>query len=157
VPDNDDCPTGVELVRDLLQPIAGLADIAPRIRYGTRVLEIARDGLLKSDEIGTAQRSEPPFRILIEQAGDERIVFADVVLDCTGTYHNPNALGRRGIRAPGERSVADSIVRHLPDVAADKAGWAGQRVLLVGEGHSGQTAARALSKLCSRHPDTAVA
>ncbi len=157
VPDNDDCPTGVELVRDLLQPIAGLADIAPRIRYGTRVLEIARDGLLKSDEIGTAQRSEPPFRILIEQADDERIVFADVVLDCTGTYHNPNALGRRGIRAPGERSVADSIVRHLPDVAADKAGWAGQRVLLVGEGHSGQTAARALSKLCSRHPDTAVA
>ena len=160
VPDNDDCPTGLELVRDLLEPIAGLADIGPRIRYGTRVLEIARDGLLKSDEIGTDARGDAPFRILVEQgngrAGEERVVFADVVLDCTGTYHKANALGRSGIRAPGERSVADSIVRFLPDITADAADWAGQRILLVGEGHSGQTAAQELATLCSRHPDTAV-
>ena len=32
----------------------------------------------------------------------ESVEFADVVLDCTGTYDNPNALGRGGIRAPGE-------------------------------------------------------
>jgi hypothetical protein len=120
------------------------------------VIEIARDGLLKSDEIGTAQRGEAPFRILVEQAGEERVVFADVVLDCTGTYDNPNALGRSGIRAPGERSLADSIVRFLPDIAADEAEWAGLRILLVGAGHSGQATARALEKLCSRHRNTEV-
>ena len=156
VPDNSDCPTGLELVRDLLEPIAGLADVGPRVRYGTRVIEIARDGLLKSDEIGTAQRGEPPFRILVEQAGEEQVVFADVVLDCTGTYDHPNALGRSGIRAPGERSLADSIVRFLPDIAADEAEWAGRRILLVGEGHSAQTTARALEKLCLQHSDTSV-
>ena len=156
VPDGDQCPMGHELVWDLLQPIAELAEVAPRIRYGTRVLEIGRDGLLKSDEIGTAQRGEAPFRILVERAGEESLVFADVVLDCTGSYHNPNALGRGGIHAPGERSVADSIVRILPDVIGNESDWAGQRILLVGEGYSGQTAARDLAELCSRHPDTEV-
>ncbi len=156
VPDGDRCPTGHELVRDLLEPIAELLDVAPHVRYGTRVLEIGRDGLLKSDEIGTAQRGETPFRILVEQAGEERLVFADVVLDCTGSYRNPNALGRSGIHAPGERSVSDSIVRILPDLIGNESDWAGQRILLVGEGYSGQTAARDLTELCSRHPDTEV-
>ena len=156
VPDGDQCPTGHELVRDLLEPIAELVDVAAHVRYGTRVLEIGRDGLLKSDEIGTAQRGGTPFRILVEQAGEERLVFADVVLDCTGSYRNPNALGRGGINAPGERSVADLIVRTLPDIVGNESDWAGQRILLVGEGYSGQTVARDLSELCSRHPDTEV-
>ncbi len=156
VPDGDQCPIGHELVRDLLLPIAELVDVAPRIRYGTRVLEIGRDGLLKNDEIGTDQRGDTPFRILVEQAGEESLVFADVVLDCTGSYHNPNALGRGGIHAPGERSVADSIVRMLPNIIGNESDWAGQRILLVGEGYSGQTAARDLTELCSRYPHTEV-
>ena len=61
VPDGDHRPTGHELVRDLLRPIAELPELAPLIRYETRVLESARDGLLKNDEIGTAQRGETPF------------------------------------------------------------------------------------------------
>ncbi len=156
VPNGDQCPTGHELVRDLLRPIAELAEVVPRIRYGTRVLGIGRDGRLKNDEIGTAQRGETPFRILVERAGEESLVFADVVLDCAGSYDNPNALGESGIHAPGERSVADSIVRSLPDVLGNESDWAGQRILLVGEGYSGQTAARDLTELRSRHPDTEV-
>ena len=156
VPGGDLCPTGHELVRDLLCPIAELAELAPRIRYGTRVLEIGRDGLLKNEEIGTDQRGETPFRVLIEQAGEESLVFADVVLDCTGSYHNPNALGGSGIHAPGERSVADSIVRVVPDVIGNESDWARQRILLVGSGYSAQTVARDLQELCSRHPDTEV-
>ena len=156
VPDGDHCPTGHELVRDLLRPIAELAELAPHIRYGERVLEIARDGLLKNDEIGTARRGETPFRVLIEQGSEERVVFTDVVLDCTGSYHNPNALGRSGIHAPGERSVADAIVREVPDVIGSESDWVGPRILLVGAGYSAQTAAQDLSDLCTRHPDTAV-
>jgi hypothetical protein len=152
----DHCPTGHELVRDLLRPIAELAELAPRIRYGVRVLEIGRDGLLKSDEIGTAKRGEMPFRILFERVGEESLVFADVVLDCAGSYHNPNALGRSGIHAPGERAVDDSIVREVPEVIANQSDWVDQRILLVEAGHSVQTAAGDLAELCLRQPDTEV-
>ena len=127
----DHCPTGHELVRDLLRPIAELAELAPRIRYGVRVLEIGRDGLLKSDEIGTAKRGEMPFRILFER-------------------------GRSGIHAPGERAVDDSIVREVPEVIANQSDWVDQRILLVEAGHSVQTAAGDLAELCLRQPDTEV-
>ena len=97
VPEGESCPTGRELVQELLEPIAQLPDIAPRLRFGTRVLEIGRDGLLKSDEIVTPARGEAPFRILVERAGEESVAFADVVLDCTGSSRCTSA-GRR--RAP---------------------------------------------------------
>jgi hypothetical protein len=156
VPDGDRCPTGHDLIRDLLRPIAELPELAPLIRYGMRALEIGRDGLLKNDEIGTPQRGEMPFRVLVEQAGEESLIFADIVLDCTGNYHNPNPLGRSGIHAPGERSVADSIVREVPDVLGNESDWSGKRILVVGAGYSAQTAARDQAELRSRHPDTEV-
>jgi len=155
-PEGESCPTGRELVQELLEPIAQLPDIAPRLRFGTRVLEIGRDGLLKSDEIATPARGEAPFRILVERAGEESVAFADVVLDCTGSFHNPNALGRGGIHAPGERAVSESIVRLIPDIAGNESQWAGKRVLLVGDGYSGQTTARELAGVCARRPDTEV-
>ena len=155
-PDGDACPTGHELVDHVLGPLAALPDIAPNIHYGTRVLQIGRDGYLKSDEIGTGRRAERPFRLLVEDARGERVVFADVVLDCSGTYHNPNALGTGGILAPGERSVADRITRLIPDVDGEPNAWAGKRILLVGAGHSGQTAACSLATLAERHSSTAV-
>lgn len=43
VPEGESCATGRELVQELLEPIAQLPDIAPRLRFGARVLEIARD------------------------------------------------------------------------------------------------------------------
>ena len=156
VPDGDQCPTGHELVWDLPRPIAELTELAPRIRYGTRVLEIGRDGLLKNDEIGTARRGETPFRVLVTQEGEESLIFADIVFDCTGNYHNPNALGRSGIHAPGERSVADSIVREVPDVIGNESDWSGHRILVVGAGYSAQTTVRDLAELRLRHPDTEV-
>ena len=156
VPDGDQCPTGHELVWDLLRSIAELTELAPRIRYGTRVLEIGRDGLLKNDEIGTARRGETPFQVLVTQEGEESLIFADIVFDCTGNYHNPNALGRSGIHAPGERSVADSIVREVPDVIGNESDWSGHRILVVGAGYSAQTAVRDLAELRLRHPGTEV-
>ena len=41
----------------------------------------------------------------------ERTATADVVLDCTGSYGNPNATGNGGIAAPGERQLDE---RHPP-------------------------------------------
>ena len=157
VPSGDDCPTGSELSETLLASLAALDAIAPRLECGARVLEIGRDGMLKSDEIGTGARAERPFRLLVQgNDGSERVAYADVVLDCTGTCGTPNAMGVGGIQAPGERSLSDRIIRGIPDLESDARGWAGSRILLVGSGHSAQTAAGDLAGLIERAPGTAV-
>ncbi|MDX1493801.1 MAG: hypothetical protein R3253_07080 [Longimicrobiales bacterium] len=162
-PDDDSyCPTGRELTEQLYRRVGAVPEVEHRLRLATHVVEIGRDGLLKSDEIGTGQRARKPFRLLVRGAdGSERLERADVVLDCTGTYHNPNALGAGGIRAPGERLVEDRIIRRIPDFEVpsfegDAPGWGGRRILLVGAGHSAQTAARDLQGLLERVPETEV-
>jgi hypothetical protein len=156
-PSGSDCPTGDELVQTLLQPLSEHADIAPRIRLGTRVVAIGREGLLKHEEIATPARASAGFRLLLStEDGGEQVARADVVLDCTGTYGNPNCTGDGGIPAPGERSLGDAVVRAIPDFAGDAAEWAGKRTLLVGAGHSAQTAAAALAELARDAPGTRV-
>lgn len=161
-PDDDRCPTGREMVEEVYDPVAALPRIAPNLELDTEVVEVGRDGFLKSDEIGTGARSERPFRLLLRTSdGSERVERADVVLDCTGTYHNPNALGAGGIRAPGEERHEAHIIRRIPELEVpDFTGaapdWAGYRILLVGAGHSAQTAARDLAALMERAPGTEV-
>ena len=156
VPDNEECPSGEELVLSLFEPIAELAAVAPNLRTSTRVLQVGREGLVKNDEIGTGRRAEHRFRLLVEGPEGERTDTADAVLDCTGTYSNPNATGNGGIAAPGERGLDDVIRRHIPDFAAEAEGWAGKTTLVVGAGHSAQTAVADLAALAETHPGTRV-
>jgi hypothetical protein len=83
-------------------------------------------------------------------------VHADVVIDATGTYGNPNRLGDGGIDAVNERAFEDRIERFLPalDDQADR--WAGRTILLTGAGHSAQTAARQLAAFARDAPGTNV-
>ncbi|HET9690464.1 MAG TPA: NAD(P)-binding protein [Acidimicrobiales bacterium] len=133
------CPSGADFA-DYLDRVAGRLP-AGAVRLGTTVEAVGREGLLKSDEIGTGERDRRCFRLLV-RAGDgaEVIEHADVVVDCSGTWHNPAPLGAAGIPAPGERSC--DVVRRIPEVDGS---WAGRRVLLAGAGKSAQTAARALA------------
>jgi len=157
VPDDGTCPSGDELAERVFEPVAALPQIAPHLRLGTRVLSVGREGLLKHEEIGTEERARRPFRLLLAGPdGSERIERADVVLDCTGTYSHPNRLGDGGIPAPGESALDGRVVRSIPDVAAEAAAWAGREILLVGAGHSAQTAAVALAALAAEHPGTRV-
>lgn len=151
------CPTGGEFAEQLLGPLAELPELAATIRRRTRVLAVAREGLLKHEEIGTAQRGSRPFRLLVSsQCDGEHIAHADLLLDCTGSYGQANALGDGGIPAPGELRVANRITRRIPDVKGEGDEWAGRRVLLVGAGKSAQTAARALAELVLTRPGTRV-
>ncbi len=146
VPGGEALPTGAELADELYDRVATLPAIAPHVRLGTRVEAISRAGLLKSDEIGTGRRGDHPFRLLLRDAdGREELAEADAVIDATGTYGNPNALGDGGIPALGERELDDRIGRAIPDLAADPEAWAGKTILLTGAGHSAQTAARDLA------------
>ncbi|HEX2085380.1 MAG TPA: NAD(P)-binding protein [Solirubrobacteraceae bacterium] len=155
-PGGDALPAGDDLADRVLDPVAALPQVAPRLRLGARVAAVGREGLLKHEEIAAPARTAHPFRLLVEQDGAERVERADVVLDCTGTYGNPNALGDGGIPAPGERALAHRIERRLPDVAAAPREWAGRTILLTGAGHSAQTAARALARLAREAPGTEV-
>ncbi|HYO14026.1 MAG TPA: FAD-dependent oxidoreductase [Thermoanaerobaculia bacterium] len=157
VPDSSGCPTGRELVERTFEPVAGLREISPNLRLGTRVLAVGREGLLKHEEIATAERGRRPFRILVAGPdGRERIDKADVVIDTTGTWGWPNSLGDSGIPAVGERSFDGEIRRHLPDLSREAGHWAGRTVLLAGAGHSAQTAVRDLAELAKEAPGTRV-
>ncbi len=163
VPEGEDCPTGDELCDHVLDPVAALPDVAAHIRLGARVTSVGRRGLLKHEEISTPERGARPFRLLVAGSdgdgngdGDEEIADADVVLDCTGTYGHPNSLGDGGIPAIGERRLEGQIRRSIPDLAAEEAEWAGRTVLVVGAGHSAQTAVNDLADLARRQSATKV-
>lgn len=155
--DPDYCPTGAELVSDLLEPLAELPELAGNIAFGTQVLGVAREGLLKYHGIGAAWRAERPFRIVLGYPGGEvATATATMVLDCTGTYGTPNASGDGGVPAPGEQDLGGRIVRELPNLVRDRDQWAGRAILLLGEGKSAQTAARDLAELVRCAPGTQV-
>lgn len=138
-PTGDACPTGGELLERVLRPIAELPQIRDHLRLGTEVRRIGRRGLLKHEEIGSEERGRRRFRLLVSGDGGERYEEADVVIDCTGLTE-PNTLGDGGIPALGEESLDGAIRHRIPDLANEAADWAGKRVLLVGAGHSAQTA-----------------
>lgn len=156
VPDGAECPTGNELIRQLLEPLAALPEVASSLRLATEVVAVGREGLTKSDEIGTGVRGTRRFRLLVRDAAGERIERADRVLDCTGSYALPNAVGDGGIPVPGEAELVASgaLVQRIPDLATGAEGWAGRTVLLIGAGHSAQTAARDLARLAESSPAT---
>lgn len=157
VPAGTDCPTGHDLAARLFEPLAALPEIAPNLRLGTRVLSVGRQGLLKHEEIASAERGRHPFRLLLaDVSGREWTETADVVIDATGTWGNPNTLGDGGIPAPGERALGNEIRRDIPDFSRDAAEWAGKTVLIAGTGHSAQTAVRELARLAQEAPGTEV-
>jgi len=156
-PDSDALPSGAELAEDLLEPVAATAPLAGRIRLGTRVLAVGREGLLKHEAVGDPRRAAHPFRLLLARPdGSEAIDRADVVIDATGTYGNPNRLGDGGIDAINERAFEDRIERRLPRLDAQPSAWAGKTILLTGSGHSAQTAARQLAAFARDAPGTRV-
>jgi 2-polyprenyl-6-methoxyphenol hydroxylase-like FAD-dependent oxidoreductase len=157
--DHDDaaCPTGRELAERIYDRVAALTQVASRLRLGTRVVAVGREGLLKHEEISTAERGRRPFLLLLaERDGSERVEHAEMVIDATGTFGQANSLGDGGIPAPGERQLAGEIRRAIPDLARDAADWAGRTVLLAGAGASAQTAARGLAELALSAPGTRV-
>ena len=87
-------------------------------------------------KIVTRGREERPFSLLV-QDGTTRVDHARAIIDASGTWQNPNPLGASGLQAIGEAEAADFIAYGIPDVlGADRATYAGKRVLVIGGGHS---------------------
>ncbi|MGP3920016.1 FAD-dependent oxidoreductase [Nonomuraea sp. 10N515B] len=139
-PDADWLPTGAELIDDYLAPLAKL--FGDKVRLGAKVTAISRLGY---DRVRTNGREQAPFVIRL---ADGQELQARAVIDASGTYENPNVLGAGGLPAHGETEAGDLVDHALPDVlGADRERYEGERVLVVGAGHSAATTLLALAQL----------
>ena len=154
-PDGEHYPTGRELVEGYLRPLAALPAINSRLRLSTRVLHVTRVGL---DKLKDAGRDDAPFVLCVQRAdGSEETVLAKAVIDASGTTGTPNPLGASGVLAVGERQARDRIFYGIPDVlGAERARYAGKRVLVVGSGHSAFNALLDLVDLAEDAPGTTI-
>lgn len=144
-------PTGADLVKHYLQPLAEHPALAPHIRYGARVTALSRLGI---DRLRTAGREHAPFVVRLE-GGEE--VHARAVIDASGTWDQPNGVGANGLPAHGEPQAAEWIHHGLPDVlGADRNRHAGRHTVVVGAGHSAATTLLALAELAESAPTTRI-
>ncbi|WP_402463221.1 FAD-dependent oxidoreductase [Isoptericola aurantiacus] len=154
VPDLDALPTGADLVRDYLTPLAGTLAVRDRVRYGTRVTAVARDGADRTRSLGRERRG---WLVRTESDAGTRDLRAAAVVDASGTYGQPNPLGGSGLPALGEADAAPHLAGPLPDVLGrDRERFAGRRVLVVGMGHSAANTLLALTRLAEDAPGTRI-
>ena len=160
-PEPDALPTGAQLVEQYLAPLAAalVHRAGARIRYGTRVLAVTRDGADRSRSLG---RERLPYLVRLATAaadGSSAVeeVRAQAVIDASGTYLQPNPLGSSGLPAFGEEESARFLAGALPDVLGrDRDRFAGRHTLVVGMGHSAANTLLSLVELAEQDagPDT---
>lgn len=150
--------TAREMLDTYFLPLANSDLLIDTLHLNTEVLAVGRDEYMKGDLIGNEDRGDDSFRILIRKAdGQEEIREADVVIDTTGTYGNPNWAGQGGVPALGERRERPQLEYGLPDILGDaRQVYADRHVLLVGSGYSAATNLLALVELAQQHPQTRI-
>jgi thioredoxin reductase len=154
-PDSQALPTGHELVRDYLAPLAAHPAIEPHVVIGATAEAVTRAGIDKVTSLG---REAAPFVVRWrDRGGAERRVEARSVIDASGTWSAPNPMGVDGLAVEGERAAGDRISYGIPDVLGrDRAAYAGRRVLVVGGGHSAINIALDLLRLREDAPGTRI-
>ena len=152
---------GSEYVRQYLEPLARLPQLRDRVLEGVEVVSIGRDGIGKKDLIGDPERARYPFRLLVRSQNREQIYKASAVIDASGVYSRPQSVGSGNVPAAGEteavRTVPSRFHSRVVDVlGADRERFAGNKVLLVGGGHSAATALEGFAELVRSAPGTRV-
>jgi thioredoxin reductase len=138
-------PTGRDLHDAYLKPLSETDAIRPVLETRAAVKAISRRGL---DKVVSKDREKHPFALAVESGGRMRIDLARAVIDASGTWQNPNSLGASGLPAIDEAKHNDRIAYGIPDVlGADRAAYAGQRVLVIGGGHSAANVLLDLARL----------
>ncbi len=148
-------PSGGEIVRHYLEPLAAHPAIAPHLVFGAEVFSIRREGL---DKVTTVGREAVPFVIhWRDGSGKIHQARAQAVIDASGTWFSPNPMGIDGGFIQGEEEAFDQITYGIPDVLGDlQTSYAGARVLVVGGGHSAINVVLDLLRLQETSPETQV-
>jgi hypothetical protein len=150
VPPDGELLPARDLVSRYLAPMASLQELRDRVHEGARVTHVGREGCSKGGvAAGGTVREARDFLLRVETPGGRaRFERAEVVIDASGVYGQPNGTGPGGLPALSEDIVADRIDRHLAPALADlRARYAGRRVLLLGDGHSAATVLRMFQDL----------
>ncbi len=151
-PDQEELPTGKELVDLYFQPLSEHPEIAPGILLNTRVISIGRKGM---DKMKTWGREELPFSIKVEKEGSIEYHEARAVIDSSGTWNQPNPIGSGGVYAEGEEEMSDHIFYGIPNVKNDALDrYKNKNVVVVGGGHSAINALLDLADVQEQYPDT---
>lgn len=153
LPPDDALLTGTEYADRVLAPLAASHVLRGRVHVRTKVVAIGRRGLTRGDYAGHPLRAERPFRILCDS--DETFE-AEVVLDASGGFVMPRAIGIGGLPARGESRLLARPIRTLGELATSRDALRGKRVLVVGDGHSAANAICALGDLATDAPSTRV-
>lgn len=153
MPDPDALLTGAEYAERVLVPLTERAPLAGRVKLGHTVVAIGRRGLTRNDYAGHPLRAEKPFRVLCE---NDETFEAEVVLDASGGLTVPRPIGAGGLPARGESRLARRPIRTLGDLAAQREGIKGKRILVVGDGHSAANAIGLLDDLAREDASTRV-
>src|SRR5258708_3179603 len=145
-PPGDVLPTGHDLYAAYLQPLAETPELSRVIETAARICAISRQGIGK---VVSRERDAHPFALAVEnENGRRRIDLAWAVIDASGTWSNPNPVGASGIPAVGESDLGGAITYGIPDVLGSaRSAYAGQRVLVIGGGHSAANALLDLARL----------
>jgi thioredoxin reductase len=154
-PDPDHHPTGGELLRDYLEPLARTPQIAAALRLNARVVAVTRRD---ADKVRSRGRESQPF-LLRWLDRDGRVAEGEfrAVIDASGTWTSPNPAGTSGLPARGEAESGSRVHYGIPDVlGAGRSRYAGKRVLVVGSGHSALNAMLDLAALGADAPGTRV-
>jgi hypothetical protein len=154
-PDPESYPTGNDLVKRYLAPLAALPAMQSRIRLDTEVVAVTRDGF---DKMKSPGRDDAPFLVTTRSAdGQESTILARAIVDASGTWTRPNPIGTSGQPAIGETGLGDRIAYGIPDVLdTARSRYAGKRVLVVGSGHSAFNVLLDLVNLADDAPGTTI-
>jgi len=151
-PPSDTFPTGDEIVRRYLEPLAATPELAAVIETGARVSAVSRLGL---DKVVSRGRAERPFVLQVTTAAGSRPDLARAVIDASGTWTTPNPLGANGLPAEGEGRFAGRVAYGIPDVLGrHRALYARRTTLVVGAGHSAANVLLDLVRLAESDPAT---
>jgi hypothetical protein len=152
MPDADAFPSGAELVRSFVEPLAAVPELAAIIKTRAKVVSISRWG---ADKVVSRGRSERPFMLVVESEKGIRRDKARAVIDASGTWATPNPLGSGGVAAEGELEHASKIAYGIPDVLGrDRPQYENRTTLVVGAGHSAANSLLDLIQLRKDAPDT---
>ena len=155
-PDPDELPTGHELVKDYLLPLADMP-WATWSGHHTKYFAVSRLGI---DKTRSTDRAQAPLVVRVRASdGSIEELLARSVLDASGTWHQPNPLGQAGLPAPGEDPARAHglISAPLPDVhGPERDRFAHRHILVVGAGHSAANTLLDLADVAEQAPDTRI-
>jgi hypothetical protein len=152
LPPADAFPTGSELIRDYLEPLAATPVLAGVIETNARITAISRLGM---DKVVSRGREQRPFVLLVKTPAGVRRDLARAVIDASGTWATPNPLGASGLPAFGEAEFTGRIAYGIPDILGrDRTAYSGRTTLVVGAGHSAANALLDLARLAEEEPAT---